>query len=132
MAIHNAITKQQVQEMYRLRKEGGYSNAEIAKHFGVAPLTVRRHIGCEGGTTHAKMPKDGNPTSNLKIVHQQLTIQGNRNVYQVNPIAWIMTFREIQYSKAEVLTMIAELTELAGMMEDKGGDEDEGNYMEDN
>lgn len=132
MAIHNAITKQQVQEMYRLRKEGGYSNAEIAKHFGVTTKTVWNHIGCEDGSTHAKMPKDGKPISNLKIVHQQLTIQGSRNVYQVNPIAGILTFREIQYSKAEVLTMIAELTELAGMMEDKRGKTDEANHMEDN
>jgi predicted transcriptional regulator len=116
MARGPLITTEQIKEMYRLRKEGGYNNCEIANKLGISEASVRRYIANEDGTTHRKMPTNGKPVSNLKIVHQQLTVQGERNVYQVNPIAGIMTFREVQYSKAELLTMIEELTELVGMM----------------
>ena len=116
MARGQLITTEQIKEMYRLRKEGGYNNCQIVNELGISEASVRKHIANEDGTTHRKMPTNGNPVSNLKIVHQQLTVQGERNVYQVNPIAGIMTFREVQYSKAELLTMIAELTELVGMM----------------
>ncbi len=111
------MTTKQVEEMRRLRKEGGYTIGEIAKHIGCSQHTVSKYIGHDNGRTHYKAPDGVPPTANLKIVHQQMTIQGNKNVYQLSPSDGVMVYREISYSVDELKILIAELSELLNMME---------------
>jgi len=77
MAQGVQMTQKQIDEMRRLRKEGGYTVGEIAKAIGCSQFTVSKYIGHDGGRTRYKIPDGVQPTANLKIVHQQMTIQGN-------------------------------------------------------
>lgn len=123
------ITKKQVEEMLRLRKEGWYSNSEIAKHMGLGRTTIYHYIGPDGGSTRYKIPSGVTPSANLKIVHQQMTIQGNKNVYQLSPSDGVMVYREISYSVDELKILIAELTELLHMMEKERATNEKGNQI---
>ena len=129
MAQGVQITQKQIDEMRRLRKEGGYTVGEIAKAIGCSQFTVSKYIGHDGGRTHYQIPDGVQPAANLKIVHQQMTIQGNKNVYQLSPSDGVMVYREISYSVDELKILIAELTELLRMMEKERETNEKGNQI---
>lgn len=129
MAQGVQMTQKQIDEMLRLRKEGGYTVGEIAKAIGCSQFTVSKYIGHDGGRTHYKIPDGVQIATNLKIVHQQMTIQGNKNVYQLSPSDGVMVYREISYSVDELKILIAELTELLRMMEKERATNEKGNQI---
>lgn len=129
MGARIPITQEQVREMKKLRNEGGYRNSEIAKKMGISYVTVYKYLGAENGDTHFTLPDGQIPTAKLKIVHQQMTIQGNKNVYQLSPSDGVMVYREISYSVDELKILIAELTELLRMMEKERATNEKGNQI---
>lgn len=58
-----------------------------------------------------------------------MTIQGNKNVYQLSPSDGVMVYREISYSVDELKILIAELTELLRMMEKERASNEKGNQI---
>lgn len=96
---------------------------------GISYVTVYKYLGAENGDIHFKLPDGQIPTASLKIVHQQMTIQGNKNVYQLSPSDGVMVYREISYSVDELKILIAELTELLRMMEKERASNEKGNQI---